>query len=342
MYRNHSIAVVVPAYNEAGFVGRVVETVPRWVDRIYVVDDASTDGTWAEIRACVSTDWAGTRRTETKDGDTVLASSSAVADGGTIGDSRIVAIRHAENRGVGAAITSGYRHAVADEVDVTAVMAGDGQMDPAELDRLLDPIVEGEADYAKGNRLANPAYTDGMSRFRLLGNHTLAILTKIATGYWTLHDPQNGYTAISHEALEAVDLDSRYEGYGFANDLLVALNTQELCVADVAMPAVYGEERSHITYRTFVPGLSWLLLRGFSRRLAVRYVRRDFHPVAPLYLLGSVGSLAGVAGVAGSIRKRETDTRLTAIVCCLVSWMALLAAMLVDRYENCELVVRRE
>jgi glycosyltransferase involved in cell wall biosynthesis len=283
-YNGNTVGVVVPAYNEHGFVGGVIETIPDFVDRIYVVDDRSTDGTWQEIRErAEQANRVADRRVE-----------SPLADGGLAVAPRVVPVRHEENRGVGAAIKTGYRRAYDDGIDVTAVMAGDGQMDPDQLDRLLDPIVKHGADYAKGNRLLHPEFRAEMPPFRLFGNWMLSLLTKIASGYWNTGDPQNGYTAISYRALDRLDVERLYDDYGFANELLVRLNQRGMQVADVAMPAVYGDEQSTISYRTFVPTVSLLLLGSFLSRLRTQFV--EFGDRAPVlgYALGMLGLLVAV------------------------------------------------
>jgi glycosyltransferase involved in cell wall biosynthesis len=362
MYKGQSVAVVITAYNEAGFVGTVIETLPSFVDRAYVVDDASTDDTWAEIeRHAVATD--GGRVTSSTDG-AVLDESSPVEDvadqsngveevvdengesAGTeprkrtqaaeadvsAGETLVVPIRHETNRGVGAAVVTGYRRAYADGMDVVAVMNGDGQMDPDILDRILDPVVEGRADYAKGNRLLSREHTHGMGAWRRFGNGCLTLLTKAASGYWKTMDPQNGYTAISREALGALDLDELYEGYGFLNDLLVALNTRGMRVADVEMQALYADEESSIAYSSFIPRVSRLLLSGFLRRLRIRYLVYDFHPLVGLYALGALGPVAGLCQVAllaaSGIAPARALASLVPVV--LVSGVALVLAMTLD------------
>jgi glycosyltransferase involved in cell wall biosynthesis len=276
MYRNHTIAVVVPAYNEAGLVGDVIRTVPGYVDRVYVVDDGSTDDTWTEITAA-ATD--------------VNESTDTTAAGF---DERVVAVRHERNRGVGGAIKTGYCHAREDEIDVTAVMGGDGQMQPEGLAAVLDPVVDGLADYAKGNRLHDPATAREMPRFRLLGNRILTVLTRIASGYWGASDPQNGYTAISRHALETVEIEEMYEFYGYCNDLLVKCNIEGLRVADVPRAATYDDEESHISLSTYVPRVSAMLLRNFFGRLREQYLRGPTHPSWLSYATGLVTGTAGV------------------------------------------------
>jgi glycosyltransferase involved in cell wall biosynthesis len=322
MYEGNTVAVVVPAYNEEGFVGHVIDTVPNFVDRVYAVDDCSTDGTWDEIRAHAER-------------------IAPVADGGAVStgafDRRVVPIRHSENQGVGAAIKTGYCRAREDGIDVTAVMAGDGQMDPEMLSCIIQPVVDGRADYAKGNRLSTPGFREGMSPWRSFGNWLLTFLTKVASGYWSMVDPQNGYTAISGRALSALDIEDVYDDYGFANALLVRLNVHEMRVADVTMPAVYGNERSTIRYSTFVPKLSALLLWGFLWRLKAKYLVRDFHPLAFLYGIGTVGVGAGALSLLR--RRREGSDGLTAA---LLGGACLALAMVFDRAENEDLEVRDE
>lgn len=256
MYRQHEVGVVVPAYNEERFIADVIESLPRFVDRIYAVDDASTDETWATIERCA--------RRENR---------VPVADG--VGESgferQVVPVRHETNRGVGGAIKTGYRRAYEEGIDVVAVVAGDGQMNPDNLDRLLDPIVDDRADYATGTRFSGQTGQSGMSAWRLFGTVVLTYLTRAASGYWHLSDPQNGYTAVSREALAEIDLDDLYDGYGFCNDLLVTLSAHDLRVVDVPVDIDYGAEESYIRYRTFVPKLLSLLLSRFLWRLRVQY-----------------------------------------------------------------------
>lgn len=264
MYRERWIAVVVPAYNEELLIGPTLDTMPEFVDRVYVVDDCSTDRTSGRIAE--------------------LAAK----------DPRIVPIRHEVNWGVGAAIVSGYTAALADEMDIVAVMAGDNQMDPAFLPRLLDPIIDGKADYTVGNRLINPEFRKGMSRWRFAGNATLTLLTKIASGYWQLVDPQNGYTAISKRALETIPLDAVYPRYGYCNDILVRLNVYGFRVKNVPHPARYGLEQSKIKYSSYIVRLSRLLLKDFLWRLKTKYVVMGFHPLVFFYLFGVAFSAISV------------------------------------------------
>ncbi|WP_255192409.1 glycosyltransferase family 2 protein [Natronobeatus ordinarius] len=299
MYRDHTIGVVIPAYNEEGFVGDVIREMPAYVDVMYVIDDCSTDGTWDEILEAAGEDAESELPLEYDD-ETVLADGggSLLTERATVHEpvGRVAPIQHRENLGAGGAIKTGYLAALEDETDVTVTVDGDGQMDLTQMTRLLDPIVGGEADYAKGNRLLYKEYRSAMPKFRFFGNSILTFLTKIASGYWKTMDPQNGYTAISHYALENVGIASMYEYYGYCNDLLVKLNAKGMRVADVAMPAVYGDEESSIRYRTYIRKVSWMLLRNFLWRLKVKYLVLDFHPLALFYLFGAALAALGILG----------------------------------------------
>ncbi|AFO56630.1 glycosyltransferase family 2 protein [Natrinema sp. J7-2] len=332
MYKGDRIGVVVTAYDEASFVGRVIETVPDFVDRIYAVDDRSPDDSWAVIRR------AAERVNEEAEGETLPA--VAAADGGD--DRRVVPIRHAENRGYGAAVKTGYRRAAEDGMDVVAVMNGDGQMDPAILDRIVDPVVTGEVEYAKGNRLLRPEDRDGMSTFRFVGNAMLTGLSKFASGYWSIGDPQNGYTAISRTAIEELDLEAITDQYGFLNHLLTHLNVAGFRVADVPMSAVYGDEESSIEYVPFVRFVSLLLLRSFCWRLANRYVLRSFNPAVVYYGAGTIGLASGLTGVVSSaVRTARSEDGVTgmiiASIAVLLGLLALGTAIKLDAEANADL-----
>ncbi|WP_256391959.1 glycosyltransferase family 2 protein [Natronoarchaeum rubrum] len=337
MYGGKTIAAVIPAYNEESFVGDVVETLPEFVDRAYVIDDASTDDTWAELQRAAETvndEWDAENDASHAEvaPEDAHASPQTASDGGVGFGRRVVPIQHEENRGVGGAIKTGYQHALDDGVDVTAVIAGDGQTEPDIVERIITPVVEGDADYAKGNRLLSQDRSD-MPLFRQVGNFVLTVITKIASGYWKLMDPQNGSTAISHEALAAVDIDEMYEDYGYCNDLLIRCNTNQLRVADVSRRAVYKDEESHITYSTYIPKVSALLLRGFLRRLHARYLGRDFHPLPFFYYLGAAGAGAGLVATLKNVVSDDADVA-GSLGLFLLGWLFMLLAMVFDLDEN--------
>jgi glycosyltransferase involved in cell wall biosynthesis len=264
MLEGKSVAVVVPAYREEALIGATLGGIPGFVDRVYVVDDASSDATAQRARS--------------------------------FGDTRVDVIEHERNQGVGAAIVTGYERALADGIDVTCVMAGDNQMDPGELEQLVRPVARGEVDYAKANRLFTGEAWRVIPRHRYIGNAILSLLTKIASGYWHVADSQSGYTAISRAMLAQLDRERLYRGYGFPNDMLVHLNVWNARVRDFPARPVYGVgERSGIRLRRVVPRISWLLLKGFVWRLREKYVIRDFHPLVFFYALGFVMTSAGLA-----------------------------------------------
>jgi glycosyltransferase involved in cell wall biosynthesis len=268
MYRGKSVAVVVPAYNEEKLIGHVIETMPDFVDWIVVVDDCSTDRTPTQVESYrAARPW----------------------------NDRIFLIRHDENQGVGGAIASGYEWARDHKADVVVVMAGDAQMDPADLPAILDPVVEGRLDYAKGNRLFTGDAWEQIPRWRYLGNSALSLLTKIASGYWHVADSQSGYTAISLKVLETIDLDQIYRRYGMPNHFLVMLNIYNFRVGDVAVRPVYSiGEKSGIKPLSITLKLAWLLFKCFLWRMKEKYVIRDFHPLVFFYLMGVVLFVPGL------------------------------------------------
>ncbi len=286
MYEQATVAVVVPAYNEESFVGDVIDSVPEFVDRLYVIDDCSTDGTWEEILSRADgvsderltlQDSTGERLAVPRDGPVRVGQT----DGGTVIAPRpesssdfgrtVVPVRHSINRGRGGAVVTGYQLALTEGVDVVAVMDGDGQMDGEILERIVRPVAENEADYAKGNRLVDSDHWGEMPDWRLFGNAVLTTLTKVASGYYHVRDPQNGFTAVSAETLADISLDAVYDDYGFLNDFLVRLSAHDKRVVDIPMRARYDDEESGIRYHRFVPLLSWLLLRMYVWRVWVSY-----------------------------------------------------------------------
>lgn len=271
MIEGKTVAVVVPAHDEEKLIVATITGIPAFVDRIFVVDDRSSDETAERARGA--------------------------------GDPRVEVISHERNLGVGAAIVTGYKRALAERVDVTAVMAGDNQMDPDELESLVLPVARGEIDYAKANRLFTGRAWELIPRTRYLGNAVLSLFTKIASGYWHVADSQAGYTTVSLGTLELLDLDRIYTRYGFPNDMLVHLNVWNARVRDIPSRPIYGVgERSGIRIRKVVPRISWLLWKGFFWRMREKYVIRDFHPLVFFYFLGFLMTGVGLAlGIAEAV-----------------------------------------
>jgi glycosyltransferase involved in cell wall biosynthesis len=275
MLEGKRVGVVVPAHDEEGLIGATLQGIPGFVDRIYVVDDASNDATAERARA--------------------------------VGDPRVEVITHERNQGVGAAIVTGYKRALAERMDATAVMAGDNQMDPDELELLTIPVVRDEVDYAKANRLFTGSAWKLIPRNRYLGNAILSLLTKVASGYWHVADSQAGYTVVSLRVLQLLDLDRIYTSYGFPNDMLVHLNVWNARVRDFPSRPIYGVgERSGIKIRKVVPRISWLLWKGFFWRMREKYVIRDFHPLVFFYFLGFLMTTVGLAlGIFETVKRLE-------------------------------------
>ena len=306
------VAVVVPAFDEEGLISTTLAGIPEFVDRVFVVDDASQDGT--------------------------------AAAAATTGDDRVQVITHEKNRGVGAAILTGYRRALEDEIDVACVMAGDNQMDPDDLEAIAGPVARGEVEYAKANRLFTGRAWELIPRNRYLGNAVLSLLTKIASGYWHVADSQSGYTAVSRRTLELLDLDRIYPRYGFPNDMLVHLNVISARVRDVPSRPVYGVgETSGIRLGKVIPAISWLLTKAFFWRMREKYVIRDFHPLVFFYFFGILFSLLGlVLGVTVTILRisgNELSVGTVVLVALLLiaGLLFTLFAMLFDMESNREL-----
>jgi glycosyltransferase involved in cell wall biosynthesis len=271
VFEGRKVAEVVPAYNEERLIDRVLDTMPEIVDRIIVVDDRSSDGTAERLAAAQA----------------------------CFGD-RLLAIRHEVNGGVGAAIVTGYQAAMKELPDdaLVAVMAGDAQMDPFDLPRLLQPLARDQADYTKGNRLFTGEAWKVIPRYRYLGNAALSMLTKVASGYWHVADSQSGYTGITVQALRLLQLHRLYKRYGFPNHLLVELNNYDLRVRDVPIKPVYGVgEVSGIRLPRVIPTISWLLVRCYFWRMKEKYIIRDFHPLVFFLVFG--GLLAGAGLLLG-------------------------------------------
>src|SRR5258708_2170366 len=314
MIEGKRVAVVVPAYNEELLLADTLAAIPGFVDRIYVVDDASRDATVER------------------------AERAAAAE------PRIAVIIRQKNGGVGAAIVTGYKRAIEERYDVACVMAADNQMPADDLVHLVTPVARGEVDYAKANRLVSGQAWQLIPHHRYLGNAALSLLTKVASGYWHVADSQSGYTAIALPMLEQVDLDRIYARYGFPNDMLVHLNVWNARVRDVPSRPVYGVgERSGIRLHRVVPAISWLLLKGFWWRLWQKYVIRDFHPLVFFYVLGLLMSLLGLALGIAEVVLRIMGNQITAATVVLVALLLIfgsqfsLFAMLFDMESNKDL-----
>lgn len=305
MFQGRRVFVVIPCYKVAGQVAGVLAAIPEYVDGIVAVDDASPDET-----------------------STILAA---------IDDPRLDVVRHQQNRGVGGAMISGFNRAAELGAEIMVKVDGDGQMDLSYLPLLLDPLVNHDYVYAKGNRLVDRKALEAMPRVRLFGNFVLNFLTKLASGYWHIMDPQNGFLAITTAAWEPLDHGRIYNGYFFENDMLVNLNLYNARVKDIPMPARYGDEPSSLRIRHVIPTFSWLLIDRTIYRFFTKYMLRDFSPIALFVLTGLPLFVWGVVFGAASwiINARlgvvtSTGTVMLSVLPFLIGFQLLLQALVLD------------
>ena len=361
MLKDKTVAVVVPAYNEEKQIGLVIETMPEFVDRIIIVNDKSKDKTAEIVEKYInSVPKSATivervenkiKRTKYNRAEVVLQEKiseevqyfnpfEVVNDEPDC--SRIILINHTKNGGVGASIATGYKWAKDHDIDCTAVMAGDGQMDPEELESICKPVVDDGVDYVKGNRLIHRSALLVIPKVRYIGNSVLSILTKIASGYWHVSDTQTGYTAISNSALNAIRLHEIYPRYGMPNDLLVKLNIAFCTIKEVEIKPVYDVgENSKMKITKDIPTISMLLMKNFFKRLWAKYLFRDFHPLFLLYhlamMLFIISVPLGVEMLYAFFRQGAmiTSQALIIFIFLLISgFQSLLFAMWMDIQDN--------
>ena len=303
MLKGKTVAVVVPAYNEETQIGMVIETMPDFVDRIVIVNDCSPDRTAEVVKEHIVRERAKgdtvsilpvkVERTRWNEAELVLEEESdremahyvpsEVVNEHPDTD-RVILINNLKNGGVGAGIARGYKWCRDRGIDCTAVMAGDGQMDPHELEGICLPVIEEGIDYVKGNRLIHRSAWLVIPKVRFFGNSILSILTKLASGYWRVSDTQTGYTAIGLKAMHAVKLHKIYRSYGMPNDLLVKLNIAQCTLREVEIKPVYRVgEQSKMKVMKVIPRVSRLLIKSFFIRLWRKYLFKDFHPLFIFY-----------------------------------------------------------
>ena len=308
MIDNKTIAVVVPAYNEGGQISLVIDSMPDFVDRIVVVNDCSTDNTGTVIEKYIQNqpqDFSNPAIGKFEIKPTLYNEAELFLQELDIKESayftplnvvnkapersRIILINHERNGGVGAAIATGYKWCKDNNIDCTAVMAGDGQMDPDELEGICNPVIREGVDYVKGNRLIHRSAKYLIPRKRYFGNSILSIFTKVASGYWRVSDTQTGYTAISHSAIRKIDISRIYKKYGMPNDMLVKLNLAKCSIKEVEIKPIYRiGEKSKMKIMKVIPRISWILFKSFFRRIWTRYFIKDFHPLFLLYNLSFI------------------------------------------------------
>ncbi len=362
MLKNKTIAVVVPAYNEEKQISRVIETMPDFVDRIIVVNDKSKDKTAEKVISYINNTkynpkelticsiLIDIKKTAYNYADQVVQQNnikevnyfvpSELINTDEEND-RVILINNLKNAGVGAAIAQGYKWAKDYGIDCTAVMGGDGQMDPDELESICMPVVEDDVDYVKGNRLIHSSSWLVIPKVRFFGNSILSILTKIASGYWRISDTQTGFTAISKNALNSIRIYKIYKSYGMPNDLLVKLNIASCTIKEIRIKPIYniGEESKMKVFKV-IPRVSFLLLKLFFQRLWAKYLFRDFHP---LFLLYNMAFILGFATIPFAIKitriiisgqEANPLTILAFFFLFISSFQSLLFAMWMDIQDN--------
>ncbi|MBF0522986.1 MAG: glycosyltransferase family 2 protein [Candidatus Omnitrophica bacterium] len=261
MYRGKKISLVIPAYNESRLIKPTLENVPELIDRIYVVDDASKDKMAEVVEEIMKK------------------------------DKRVKLLRHEKNEGPGQAVITGYLESSKEEYDIAVVVGGDHQMLLDEVTRFLNPLIDNQADYIKGNRFFVWEKTRvKMPKIRILGNIIITALTKIASGYYKIMDVVDGYTAITKEAIDIIDWSKAWKRYGYPMDFLIRLNAYGLKVKDVPRTPIYlkGERQSQIKGLRYALRVSPMLIRGFFWRMLFKYIYLDFHPLVFFFFAGMI------------------------------------------------------
>jgi len=319
MYRNAKIALVIPAYREQKLIPRTLANVPDLIDRVYVVDDCSPDDQNRVVLECAKI------------------------------DPRVTLLKHDTNQGPGGAIITGYRQSSRDGYDITVVVGGDHQMDLSEVTNFLDPLIDGEADYAKGNRFVIEKFEETVARMpkiRFFGNWIITAMTKLASGYFNVMDVVDGYTAITKRVIDVVDWSRAWKRYGYPMDFLIRLNAYGFAIVDVPRTSIYlpGERQSQIKGANYAMRVTPMLVRAFFWRLRFKYMYLDFHPLVFFYFLAftllPTGLLLGgflIANKLFSDGAQVTAPKAILVALILLSgFQSWLFAMLFDRETSKE------
>lgn len=302
---NKNISVVIPSYKVSKHILDVINDIPEFVNHIIVVDDKcpQNSGNIAEIS----------------------------------NDKRVVVCYHEVNQGVGGAVVTGYKKALELGSEIVIKIDGDGQMDVNYMKKLIQPIVDGKADYTKGNRFTDFKALRQMPKIRLFGNSGLSFLVKASSGYWNMMDPTNGYTAINKHALEELDLDNLAKRYFFESDMLINLNIENAVVADVDIPAKYGDEESSLSVTKTLFGFPPKLFKGFCKRIFLKYFIYDFNMLSlylvlglPMVLFGTLwGSYKWIEAIMMGV-ETSTGTVMLSVLPIILGTQFLLQAIQID------------
>lgn len=302
---NQRLAVVIPAYNAATTVAAVAERVPPYVDWIIIVNDASRDNTQNVVEK--------------------------------IQDPRLVLINHPRNQGVGGAMVTGFKKALELNANLIAKLDADGQMDPRYLDRFALTAIRYQCDYVKANRFGHIEALPAMPGIRLAGNLLLTFLTKWASGYWNIFDPQNGYVMITRKMIKRLDFTKIDKSYFFENSMLINLNILRAQIGEIYIPAHYGSETSSMRLGRIIRDFPVKLIRGYLYRIYQKYIFRSLSPFIFLFLFGILASLWGCVwgGIAWwksyfTGTPATTGTVILALLPLLLGWTSLLQAFILD------------
>lgn len=260
--KDYKIAVVIPCYLVENTIEKVIRSIPSFVEWIICVNDCSPDKTVEKILS--------------------------------VDDPRVTLLSHVKNQGVGGAVLTGYSHALNVGARIIVKLDGDGQMDPKNIPMLIEPIVNNEADYAKGNRFLHSNELKRMPILRLIGNSGLTFLCKAASGYWNIFDPTNGFTAISKSALQELNPGRIASNYFFETSMLCELRRNESVVKDIPMPAIYNDESSSLKEIHQIPIFSFNLFKRFISRIFYQYFLYDFNAVTFYLIMGLLLNLFGI------------------------------------------------
>ncbi len=306
-FSQYKITAVIPAYKVEKQIAETLARVPDYIREIIVVNDASPDKTGEIVR----------RR--------------------QVDDARIVLVEHAQNRGVGGAMLTGFQEALKRGTQVVVKIDGDGQMSGYDPRPLLLPLIRGQADYVKGNRFRDFQALKSMPLIRQIGNMGLGFLVKAATGYWDCFDPTNGFFAIRQEVLAALPLERVHKSYFFETSMLGELYLIDALIKDVPYPAVYGDEVSNLsvakTLWEFPPKLVYI----FLRRVLIKNFLFDFS-MESIYLLSGLPMFFGglIFGVMKWIKyfnlgiPAPTGTIMIPVMLVMLGFQLLLAAANID------------
>lgn len=308
MYRSKKIGVSIPCLNEEGFIGKTIDGLPDFMDKIYVVDDGSTDGTAAIVKKYAKK------------------------------DKRVILLKNEKNMGNGYSVVRGFKQAIEDKCDIVCIVAGDNQCRLEYLPALIDPVVDDLCDYAKANRFVDLKELQQMPKFRKAGNIFMSFINKFATGYYSVFDPLNSYSATRASTLKAMDLDAISHRYDFENSFMLHFYLVNARVRDIAVPARYEGEQSDIKIVSYVLRTTRTLVKSFFLRMYYKYILFSFHPVALFLITGSTlflfGLVYGAYIIFNSLHAASvpasTATVMIAVVPFILGFQLLLQAIVLD------------